>query len=185
MPLNQKQLDLHWREFAAAKRACAAAGHSEPDRHALYVQALGKDKSLTKFNNGDLDKVLAVFRALSRPSDFDGQVELANMDRTRLEYSIRDLASQITVRPVHLADAYWQAIARDKFGLRYPANSAVRVEFSELSDLSIEQLTQLRNTLEVRLASKKKKERETAQSDRSAPSDQSDLLPISDDNVPF
>lgn len=146
MPLNQKQLDLHWREFAAAKRACAAAGHPEPDRHALYVQALGRDKSLTKFNNGDLDKVLAVFRALSRPADFDAQVKLAKMERTRLEYSIRDLASQITGAPVHYADIYWEAIYRDKFwgGGLNPDNPG---QSPELSLLTVPQLTQLRDTL--------------------------------------
>lgn len=195
MALNEKQISLHWREFAAAKSASLAAGHPEPDRKALYIQAgvvVGTTstssnpvaKSLTKFNNGDLDKVLAVFRALSQPANLDAQVEATEQPRVRLEYSIRELASQITDRPVHVADNYWRAVASDKFGLRYPANSAVRVEFSELSDLSIPQLEQLRNTLENRLASKKKKALQTMECGGSA----TPLCPAlepDNDNVPF
>jgi hypothetical protein len=87
-----------------------------------------------------------------------GQLYADGNTRRVLEYKIRELASQITGKPVHLADAYWRAIAYDKFGLHYPANSAVRVEFSELADLSIQQLTQLRNTLADRLTWAHKKQ---------------------------
>jgi hypothetical protein len=180
MPLSSLQLALHWREFAAAKRACAAAGHPEPDRHALYTQALGKDKSLTKFNNGDLDKVLAVFRALSQPANFDAQVDATQQPRIRLEHSIRELASQITGNPVHIADSYWQAVYRDKFwhGGLCPDNPG---QPPELALLSVPQLTQLRDTLDRRLASKRRKETMSI----SSASNEELKLDMADDNVPF
>lgn len=189
MPLNQAQLSLHWREFAAAKRACLVAGHPEPDRKALYVQAgvvdkLGQAKSLTKFNNGDLDKVLAVFRAIGQPANFDAQVEATEQPRIRLEYSIRELASQITERPVHLADAYWEAVYRDKFwhGGLNPHNPG---QPPDLKLLSVPQLTQLRDTLEARLASKRRKAKEEAVAIEPRETGQEILADLSPDDVPF
>lgn len=184
MALTPPQLSLHWREFAAAKRACLAAGHPMPDRHELYVKAgvlagPARAKSLTKFNNGDLDKVLAAFRALSRPSDLEPQLNADRQVRIRLEYSIRDLASQITQHPVHLADPYWQAVYRDKFwgGGLNPSNPG---QPPELALLSVPQLIQLRDTLEARLASKRRKDRPTSPARQTSPipADRSELDPV-------
>lgn len=40
-------------------------------RKGCYMLALGKDKSLTKFENKDLDRVLPVFRLMIDPDDLD------------------------------------------------------------------------------------------------------------------
>lgn len=194
MALNQKQIDLHWREFAAAKRACAAAGHPEPDRHTLYIQAgvvenggagvpASRAKSLTKFNNGDLDKVLAAFRAISQPANFNAQVAATEQPRVRLEYSIRELASQITERPVHIADAYWQAVFRDMFwgGGLNPENPG---QPPDLALLTVQELEWLRNRLQEILEGRPSRRSQSSQTSPTSPTRQTNLIPA-DDNVPF
>jgi hypothetical protein len=126
--MTPAQDSLYWREWGAAVRFCKANGLPAPDRHALHVAALGADKSHKGFSNDDFDKVLAAFRAVSRPADVGAQLRQLDQPRVRLVHRI-----------THSAPApYWQKIARDKFGT------------DDLGALDADQLTQLRNTLSSR-----------------------------------
>ncbi len=129
--MTPKQRKWYWREWAAVKRACEDAYHEVPDRHELHVAALGFDKSSSDFNNDDLDDVIAEFKSYSEPANLNEQLRLQNGRKIRRIHRIKNLA------PV----AYWQSIAKDKFG------------HSRLDDLDLDQLTQLRNTLCARNAS--------------------------------
>ena len=124
--MTPKQNSLYWREWGAVARYCKASGLAAPDRHALHASALGADKSHLAFTNEDFDLVLAEFRSHSRPADLVAQLQQLNQPRIRLKYAIRALAP---------AAEYWSRIARDRFGT------------DDLDALTVEQLTQLRNTL--------------------------------------
>lgn len=84
--MTTKQTQLYWREWAAVRRADPQA-----DRRALTVRALGVAKSSKEFTNADLDRVLAAFRAVSRPADVDGQLRQQAQARQRKEHRIWEI----------------------------------------------------------------------------------------------
>lgn len=49
-------------------------GEADRQRHVLHAKALGRDKSSKLFTNSDLDKVIAVFRAVWDDANFDAQM---------------------------------------------------------------------------------------------------------------
>ena len=121
--MTRGQVSLYWREWNRVRKAAPAT-----QRHDLHVQALGFDVSHKDFTNGDLDKVLAEFRAVSEPWNLNAQMRQLNQPRERLMWSIRQRAD----RP------YWEKIMRDRF------------KKERLEDLSDGELEQLRNTLAAR-----------------------------------
>ena len=136
--MTAKQNSLYWREWGALVRYCKANGLPAPDRHSLHAAALGAEKSHLAFSNEDFDRVLAEFRANSRPADIGAQLRQIAMPRIRLKYAINALAP---------AAEYWAKIARDKFGT------------ADLHALSLKQLTQLRNTLADRRRARQRRQR--------------------------
>lgn len=84
--MTQSQKSLYWREWAACKAVRRAHGLSDTDeaRHALHVQALGRDRSMKHLSNAEFDRVLAVFRATSRPDDLAGQLRQIDQPADRL-----------------------------------------------------------------------------------------------------
>jgi hypothetical protein len=136
--MTPKQNSLYWREWGAVVRHCKASGLTAPDRHALHAAALGANRSHLAFTNEDFDKVLAEFRAHSRPADVSAQLRQLAMPRVRLKYAVNALAP---------GAEYWGKIARDRFGT------------DDLDALSIEQLTQLRNTLADRRRAHRRRDR--------------------------
>jgi hypothetical protein len=132
--MTPKQNALYWREWGAVVRQCKASNLPVPERHDLHLEALGAHKSHLAFSNEDFDQVLAQFRTYSRPADLGAQLRQTRQPRIRLAYAVNALASA----------AYWAAIARDRFGT------------DDLEALSLEQLTQLRNTLKARRDARRK-----------------------------
>jgi hypothetical protein len=88
--MSPKQNSLYWREWSAVRKKLAADPSAPAaDRHALHIEALGADKSHHAFTNTDFDKVLAAFRAVTRPADLDAQLRQINQDRTRTLHAIQ------------------------------------------------------------------------------------------------
>ncbi len=133
--MTASQNRLYFREWGSVRAACKAHGWPVPDRHELHVRALGFDKSHLDFNNEDLDKVLAEFRAISRPDDLAGQLRQRDQPRRRLLYRIRQLAPE----------PYWLKIAQDKFGT------------ADEASLGLDQLLQLVMTLTARARSRQRR----------------------------
>lgn len=131
--MTKAQRTLYWREFAAVKRV-----YPEADRHDLHVQALGADKSSNDLGNADLDKVLAVFRAISRPSDLDGQVHQAEQPLRRARWAMDQVMLCLALYVDH-AEAYRDAIIRD----RWPTHT--------VRTLSADQLRHVRMTIWARI----------------------------------
>jgi hypothetical protein len=142
--MSPKQNSLYWREWGAVVRFCKANGLPEPDRHSLHAAALGTEKSHLAFTNEDFDRVLGAFRSYSRPADLAGQLRQLNQPRIRLKYAVNALAP---------AAEYWAKIARDRFGT------------DDLDALTIEQLTQLRNTLAARGRAHRRRDRTRCDTD--------------------
>lgn len=74
--MTAAQKALYWREWSACRAALAAAGRpaTDTDRHKLQYRALGFSKSSSALTNAEFDKVLAIFRAQSKPADLDAQL---------------------------------------------------------------------------------------------------------------
>jgi hypothetical protein len=106
--MTPKQTALYWREWAAAKRA---RGLEDSDRHFLHSQALGYAASSKAFTNAELDKVLGIFRAYSRPGDLGGQLRQLNQQKTRILVKCQLLAEKLG------GAAYMATIVLDKFGV--------------------------------------------------------------------
>ena len=121
--MSPAQTSLYWREWAAVRRM-------DPDanRHALHIQALGRDVSSKAFTNAQFDQVLGVFRAISRPADLNAQLRQQQQPRTRLLHIIEQLAP----------GPYLAKIMSDRWG------------HTDLDRLSIPELEQLRFTLTSR-----------------------------------
>lgn len=99
MPINSDQLRLYRREWGAVRKILRGRGYSpvaaDEERHALHVQALGTDKSSLKFSNTDLDKVLEVFRGISRDTDLGAQLDLQQQPLKRRRFVIVQLCEQL------------------------------------------------------------------------------------------
>lgn len=109
--MSPKQTQLYWREWAAVRRADPQA-----DRQALTVRALGRARSSKEFSNADLDKVLAVFREVSRPADVDGQLRQQGQARARREHRIDEVMRCLGVYVEDVA-GYVARIVSDKLGV--------------------------------------------------------------------
>lgn len=103
MKLSVSQQRLHWALWKRAKAKLMPGRetwtkHEENEhRHAIYIQALGDDKSLTEMDNEDFDLVLGALRAIIDPSNLNAQLHALNGQRKRLMFGIRKLARSLGV----------------------------------------------------------------------------------------
>jgi hypothetical protein len=134
--MTPKQKTLYWREWAAVRQA-----KPDADRHTLHAEALGRDKSSNAFDNADLDKVLGVFRAISRPADVNAQIRQLNQPRIRSMHRLQELTTELGVHfgNQFRAESYVVVICQNKFHQNF---------FTELSDRELQQLVM---TVENRL----------------------------------
>lgn len=138
--MSPKQKARYWVEFGRIRKL-----HPEIDRHALHVQALGKDKSSKAFTNQDVDKIFGMFAAILQPGSLNAQVRQIKMPDTRLRYKIRQqiqLLGVLVDNPV----GYAVAVMKDKFS--ESCLELVRGGESVSSEgFDNSELAQLRNTL--------------------------------------
>jgi hypothetical protein len=121
--ITKKQNRWYWQEWSKARRVDPAL-----DRHALHISALGYDKSHGEFTNEEFETVIAEFLCISEPENLDAQLRLLKQPKVRLIYRITRLAPE----------AYLQTLLQDRW------------KTSNLMDLSVSDLHQLRNTLKAR-----------------------------------
>ncbi|MBI4024814.1 MAG: hypothetical protein HY360_07510 [Verrucomicrobia bacterium] len=73
--MTSKQDALYWMKWRAV---CAAQGWDQKDserRHAIHIQALGRDKSHKNFNNRDFDRILAQLRLFAEPNSVEARMQ--------------------------------------------------------------------------------------------------------------
>jgi len=153
--MTEKQERLYWREWAAVR-----AAWPEADRHELHARALGQDKSHKIFSNGDFDRVLGAFRAISNPTGVDAQLRQLRQVRTRLIWKITVeqvallgvfMAGEHEVERQAAAEHYVLSVLRDRFHTdRIESLSHGHGEVSG-------QLEMLRDTLAARINELRKK----------------------------
>jgi hypothetical protein len=123
--MTPKQTAWYWREWQSVVGACKRFGYPNPDRHELHRRALGRDKSSKGFTNADLDKVIAVFRSVSKPNSVEAQLRQLRQERTRLEWTITQrqaallaamMAGENTLDRQLTAERYIVDLMRDRFG---------------------------------------------------------------------
>jgi len=110
--MTPKQTTLYWREWAAVRRA-----KPDADRDHLTITALGSRKSSKAFNNSDLDRVLAVFRAISQPGSLNAQMRQIAQPRDRLLYTIAEHEKCLRLY-VDNVEGYTGLILSERFGAR-------------------------------------------------------------------
>lgn len=120
--MNAAQTSLYFREWGNVRKHYLAQGIDsklvDAKRHELHKRALGEMKSSKAFTNLDLDKVLAVFYAITRPSDLNAQLRQQDQAAKRFSALLADcqtLASQCVSKP-GLEGLYLDGMARKIFG---------------------------------------------------------------------
>lgn len=114
------QTMLYFREWQRVRDVRKAKGlpHGDVYRHELHLKALGVRKSSKDFTNADLDKVLAVFRAITEPGNLMAQLHALDQPGERaaaLREQVRELAMRCVDKP-GLEGAYLDGMARRIFG---------------------------------------------------------------------
>lgn len=90
--MSPAQKKLYFREWNAARRALRALGwepaKADAERHAIHARVLGSDVSSSALRNDELDKVLAAFRAVSRPERLEPQLNAMDQPARRKRWVI-------------------------------------------------------------------------------------------------
>ncbi len=120
--LSPRQKSLHWALWKKALQILMPGRETwtkleeSEQRHSIYIEALGADKSLTEFDNDDFDKVKAAFLAIIEPGDLNAQLHAINGQRKRLLYGIRKLARSIEADEFYVAGIVRTMNAEGKLG---------------------------------------------------------------------
>jgi len=107
MALTKKQKFLYWTEWRNAKnvlmkRMGMLPKEVEELRHTLHVKALGYDKSHKEFSNAEFDKILATFRAYTRPADLNAQIRQIDQPKIRAAYALRKIINRLKLTPEYV-----------------------------------------------------------------------------------
>lgn len=104
-----------WAFAEVIARQNARAVTPDDLRKGAYTFALGKLKSLTKFDNRDLDRVLALMRLLVNPDDLDAVMKHEAYQRGEDPGMERRLDAGIAMKA---PEAYIAAVSLGKFGTK-------------------------------------------------------------------
>lgn len=104
--MSPKQTQLYWRDWSACRKALVASGlppqEADAMRTHLTTQALGKSVSSKALTNRQLDRVLAAFRAISRPTDDAAQLHAADQDLIRTRAKLQALTDDAGLTPAYV-----------------------------------------------------------------------------------
>lgn len=85
--MTPAQTSLYFFEWGRVRKHYLARGidskQADNKRHELHKRALGRDKSSKDFSNAELDKVIAVFRAVSDDANLDAQLRQLDQPENR------------------------------------------------------------------------------------------------------
>jgi hypothetical protein len=130
------QEGLYFREWGKVRRHLRAQGidpkQADAKRHQLHKKALGVDKSHSDFTNADVDKVFAVFRAVTKPDNLEAQIHALDQPALRLAQLQSDARSLVGRLPK--VKAAKEPAAYVENYLNQIARSVVGVVFAELGE---------------------------------------------------
>jgi hypothetical protein len=104
---TKRQRAWYWREWGKVAAAQGWARTDDVARHELHVQALGIDKSHRALTNGEFDRVMGAFLAITRPADLTAQLRQEDQPRQRLLHYLETFG---------LGQQHVRAVCRGKFG---------------------------------------------------------------------
>jgi hypothetical protein len=85
--VNAEQTRLYFFHWGKVRKHYLEKGidpkQADHKRHELHKRALGRDKSSKDFTNADLDRVIAVFRAVSDDANLDAQLRQLDQPENR------------------------------------------------------------------------------------------------------
>ena len=91
--MTAAQTSLYFFEWGQVRRHYLARGidpkQADNKRHELHRRALGADKSSKDFTNADLDRLIAVFRAVYDGGNLDAQLAQLDQPENRRQAMIR------------------------------------------------------------------------------------------------
>jgi hypothetical protein len=97
--MSPAQTKLYFREWNGVRmmlrRQGVEAKECDARRHELHQQALGYQRSSKDFTNDELDRVLAEFRALTRPADLEAQLGAQAQPARRGMWKVRQLCAEL------------------------------------------------------------------------------------------
>jgi hypothetical protein len=146
--MTSAQTNLYFFEWGRVRTHLVGKGidpkQADAKRHELHRKALGRDKSSKTFTNAELDKVIAVFRAVYDGGNLDAQLEQLDQPAKRAAAAIR----RIEVLMYHLQvepgreSGYVRGIARKLFG-DDQYQHFVDVKLAQLEGVIVRRLLQL------------------------------------------
>lgn len=134
---QQMRYFVEWGKAKKVLRETMSATEAEAQRHAIHVQALGRDKSSSDFTNDDLDKVLAAFKAISNRAGFREQMEQADQPAKRARFKVTELMSALGMDELGLQR---MINARHEAGRLVTVGSAAAASFEMLGVEDLEHL---------------------------------------------
>jgi len=144
------QTSLYFREWGLVRKHYVAQGIdpklADAKRHELHKKALGQMKSSKAFTNADLDKVLAVFYAITRPADLNSQLRQMEQQTERIRRMQSDCRRLVMQLPKVQAAEDSEFYAKNY--LNTVANSLYGVAFAALDE---KQLARVTGTLRSKL----------------------------------
>lgn len=122
--MNAAQTNLYFFEWGRVRKHFLARGidpkQADAKRHELHRRALGLDKSSKDFTNAELDKVIAVFRAVYDGGNLDAQLaQLEQPENRRLRMIQRCRAAAGSFIKPELITAYLDGTADRMFGVPF------------------------------------------------------------------
>lgn len=120
--MTAAQEKLYWREWGAVRKA-----QPDADRHDLHRRALqGNGRfSHKEFTNQQFDRVLGVFRAISKPASVDAQLRQQGQDRRRVEHRLAEIQQCLGLYVEDVA-GYVAKVVAEKFGV--PSGGALTLD---------------------------------------------------------
>lgn len=155
--MTAAQQSLYFFEWGQARKWFLAHGidpkQADAKRHSLHKKALGVDKSSKDFSNADLDKVLGVFRAVSRPGDFNAQMDIQEQPADRH----KELMEQCRRAAWEMYNQGDNRLAKTEMQNRYIAGTARNVIGKEPADCTDAELAKVLGCLRRRVGVMKEK----------------------------
>lgn len=143
--MSPSQTQLYWREWrrvwSESRRRDLELSWRDAERvrHDVHRRALGYAKSSKALSNGEFDKVLAEFRAITRPDDLRSQRAAQNQPRRRRMWVIGQRLLPALGELVEDPEGYLVSLLLDRW------------KTDDLGDLSDRDLSQLIMTLQKRI----------------------------------
>jgi len=171
------QTRTYWREWSFCRAALLKLGRAKDqayaERHLIHKKALGYSKSSKDLTNPEFDKILAAFRAFSRPDDLRAQLRQQDQPEIRMRALLNrlgDLAAKVVTPGGDQGHTNLRAA-------RYLEGLAGKVCNKELNNCSEAEVAKLIGILSVQI-NRREARKQRAEANRIADADRPENVPF-------